>query len=776
MVDQMNEFIDRSWQSGNERADNTYFWQKFGFDTDEVFIQNTDGIVKGTLFEFKNNIPDLNKVLIQAIHYLSNIRVKGGIPIPTIIVLIDISKNHAYVYDATQYREEIKQVYSYSASKKVKNITLRNSTHPKDEFDFLVDQPQSPQNNALKKYFNINKYQAFDIEFPNILGWANYIYGHDKSITKTKMFEMIKHPSGSFIDGLILPWTGKEEDFSDIMDALNDPANRKDLGAFYTPLPYVKEATKLLRKAIKNVPQDKDYVIIDRCAGTGALEHYLTDEELSHVIVNTYEIKEWTVLYNRFANKVRGIIPPLSLVMKDRGNLVADGDALAKNFLNVQIETNDKHQNLKQIIDDPNVVIIGLENPPYSNELARAQEGNVKSKEKFSYIRKLMSNQFTGDSNHAKDLINQFIWSFEQFFMRTKWDQYVLFAPVKYWKSVGLMKKRFIDGFLANRGNFKANESAILVALWQNIPDEKTETLNVTAKEIWYNGEKWGTGKKFSVVEVPENAILKNVADIKLKKVHKTLGELYSKKVPSDVPAKVVTGYDGYETKPRSYAHPVYNDDIIAVIEASGFGLTAQDIRMTRIALYHGWGSQVRKSNYAKQTPLFVAKKYPQRNWYERDVYYTTADKGKTYKDDIDFLRKSTLWTCISQGNHCLSFKGSDGKLYLNEMCLDPNSLVRDELVNQKLFGKLDKDDLSLLKAFDELFTLVKETKEYKECYQYGTYQIEKEINTFYKNDKGKRVYNNEKVNTKLKELKDILDRYYREQLEDKLFEYELVK
>lgn len=768
--------IDRSWQSGNERADNIYFWQKFGFNTDEVFTQNTDGIVKGTLFEFKNNIPDLNKVLVQAIHYLSNIRIKGGIPIPTKIVLIDISKNHAYVYDAVQYREEIKQAYSDSASKKVENIVLSNSTHPINEFDFLVDQPQNPRNQELKKYFDINKYQAFDIEFPNVLGWAKYIYNQDKTITKTEMFEMLKHPNGTFMDGLILPWTGKEEDFSNIMDALNDPTNKKDLGAFYTPLPYVKEATKLLRKAIKNVPQDKDYVIVDRCAGTGALEHYLTDEELSHVIINTYEIKEWIVLYNRFVGKVRGIIPPLSVVTKDKGNLVASGDALAKDFLNTPMETIEKHKTLQEVINDKNVVIIGLENPPYSNELARAQEGNVKSKEKFSYIRKLMSDKFTGDSNYAKDLINQFIWSFEQFFMRTKYDQYVLFAPAKYWKSVGLMKKQFVDGFLANRGNFKASESAILVALWKNIPDEENEIIEVTAKEIWYNNQKWGTGKKFSVVEVPENAILKDVASIKLKKVHKTLGELYSKKKPSDVPSKIATGYDGYPTPLRKYGHPVYNDDIIAVIEASGFGLTPQDIRMTRIALYHGRGSQVRKYNYAEQTPLFVAKKYPQRNWYERDVYYTTADKGIAYQKDINFLRKSTLWTCISQGNHCLSFNGSDGKLYLNEMCLDPKSLVRDELINQKKFGELDKADLTLLNTFDELFALAKETPEYESKFQYGTYQIEKEINTIYEDDKGKKVYNNEKVNTKLKELKILLNEYYQEQLEEKLFKYELIK
>ncbi|ETJ22291.1 hypothetical protein Q604_UNBC18263G0001, partial [human gut metagenome] len=44
--------IDRSWQSGNERADNLFFWRSFGFDEKDILIENTDGIVNGALFEF----------------------------------------------------------------------------------------------------------------------------------------------------------------------------------------------------------------------------------------------------------------------------------------------------------------------------------------------------------------------------------------------------------------------------------------------------------------------------------------------------------------------------------------------------------------------------------------------------------------------------------------------------------------------------------------------------------------------------------------------------
>ncbi|WP_415746314.1 hypothetical protein [Streptococcus pseudopneumoniae] len=768
--------IDRSWQSGNERANNLFFWRNFGFDEKDILIENTDGIINGALFEFKNSIADLNAVLVQAIHYLSKLRIKGGIPIPSKIVLVDINKNRASVYDATQYRLEILQNYTNSASKNVNQKTLKDATNPEKVIEFDVFQPNSPKNRELRELFQIDKYQKFEIDFPNILGWANYIYRHDKTTTKSQMFEMLKQPSNSIVENYILPWCGDESDFDTVMDALNDPANRKDLGAFYTPLPYVKEATKLVRQAISSLPKGMDYVILDRCAGTGALEYYLTEEELSHVILNTYEIKEWLVLYNKYIGKVRAIIPPLSMVQANKGNLVTGGDALAQEFLSIPMETDGKHNTLQEVIDDKNVAIIGFENPPYSSELARAQEGNVKSIDKSSHIRKLMSDEFVGDSNHAKDLLNQFVWSFEKYFMRDENDYYILFAPVKYWKSVGLMQKIFIDGFLANRGNFKAQESSVLVALWKNDQDNETESITVTAKEIWRDNKKWGTGKGATVIDVPEDAILKDVKHVTIKKVYKTLGEYYSKKLKTDVLSKIATGYDGKEVPLKSYGKPVYNDNILAVIEASGFGTTPQDIRMTRIAIYHGRGSQVRTNNYAEQTALFVAKQYPQKNWYERDVYYTTADKGDLYTEDTDFLRKATLWTCISQKNHCLSFDGSDGKFYNNEMCLDENSLVRKELVQQEKYGKLDRTDLMLLGVFDELLELAKNTQEYNPKYNYGTYQIELDINTSYKDGNDKKIFNNEKVNTKLKELKTRLAEYYENELESKLFEYELLK
>ena len=89
------------------------------------------------------------------------------------------------------------------------------------------------------------------------------------------------------------------------------------MGAFYTPEPYCKKAAELVEMAVARVPDGNDYIILDRCAGTGNLEAALIgvydkngDELISHCVVSTYEYYEYKVLLERIGDKVRDIIPP----------------------------------------------------------------------------------------------------------------------------------------------------------------------------------------------------------------------------------------------------------------------------------------------------------------------------------------------------------------------------------------------------------------------------------------------------------------------------------
>jgi hypothetical protein len=67
-------------------------------------------------------------------------------------------------------------------------------------------------------------------------------------------------------------------------------------------------------------------------------------------------------------------------------------------------------------------------------------------------------------------------------------------------------------------------------------------------------------------------------------------------------------------------------------------------------------GFYLRSDNFVNKLPLFCAKLYPQENWYERDIYFTTADRGEEYLKDKDLLKSCLIFTCLSQRNKCLSF------------------------------------------------------------------------------------------------------------------------
>jgi hypothetical protein len=114
------------------------------------------------------------------------------------------------------------------------------------------------------------------------------------------------------------------------MNLLGDKLLKKQLGAFFTPAHYVNVSTRYIRNAIKEIG-DKPYLIIDRCAGTGNLEKFLSEEELKHCVLNTFDYTEWTTLKGLYDGRVMLIIPPTHEYRDQRG-LLKNGDALSQEF------------------------------------------------------------------------------------------------------------------------------------------------------------------------------------------------------------------------------------------------------------------------------------------------------------------------------------------------------------------------------------------------------------------------------------------------------------
>lgn len=465
----------------NEREGQIDFFNDFDIDytNNNVLIDNTDGVWNGNLLEFKLEISNLNKVLFQAIKYLSYMRIKGE-SVPANILLVSLNETTVYQYKSEDYFKEIHEVYSGAASKD--NVSFIGKQYLK-KYNYM-DKTNMGDVVELQNLLKSKDYMPIEIDENCIVGWAERYYREVKNATKgdfigdesgqIKIIGEIREPK--HFNGLIIPYTGKtNEKFKYLMDKLNDRLKRKDLGAFYTPIPYCEKATELVREAIKRVPIGNDYIILDRCAGTGNLESVLSDEELSHCILSTYEYYEYKVLVERLGGKVRAIIPPKEGMVDYANGCVRNADALSKEYLD--------NTYLRTFIDNPECTIILYENPPYRDQSSGMVNGKtIRAGKNKSFVVEEMKKEVKGVATN--ELTNQFVWSGFKYYLRQPTDSYVLFSPIKYWKQYNLANKHFERGFVFNRNHFHATPSAITCSLWYNEEDYNCKSLKMSILDI----------------------------------------------------------------------------------------------------------------------------------------------------------------------------------------------------------------------------------------------------------------------------------------------------
>ena len=744
-----------------EREGQIDFFKNYGIPYDEdssILIDNTDGVYNGILLEFKLNIGNLNSVLFQAIKYLSRMRVKGE-SVPKTILLIDLNDRKAYKYDSFKFLADIEKEYVGAASK---NNAGFIGADPDEVFDYDDILESSNLKKLLKNKKTIDEmYVPINIDETCIVGWAERFYRENPTAKKgdflgddegkVKITGEIREPR--HFKGLINPY--KEQTnvkFKYLMDCLNDRLQKKDLGAFYTPEPYAKKAAELVEMAVNRAIDagKKDYIVLDRCGGCGGLEEPLIglydkngDEIISHVVVSTYEYYEYKVLSERLGDKVRDIIPPTEADVVYSNGVVANADAMSKEYINNPI--------IKRYLDDEDCAIIMFENPPYRDETTDLEKRGKRK----TFIASEMKKEVKGVATN--ELANQFIWSAFKYYLRQESDSYIVFAPIKYWKQYQFINKTPKAGFLFNRKHFHATPSGISCIYWQNIESSEAK-ISVEAYDIVDNSIK--------LIEIKD-----------LLKVKKSASRNYSKmKWSDDEEVTLHCAANGEEAvdknvRVRSY----YRNDMIGYLEADSFTMGPMHRNLTRLCLFNGNGCYLTKSNYINILPIWVAKHIPLDNWYEKDIYATTSDGGNAYTKDPGFLKSCLIYTCLSNQNKCLSFTGSDGRYYKNELCFDNDTIVSKDLDQYTL----NEDEEELLKLWKRILKKAKETKGYNAKYSYGVYQIDKELNTFtidnsYKTRK--KVYDYPELNGDLVTLRTKLKEYYNKHIRDKMFQYELVK
>ena len=742
----------------DEKTWQTKFYETIFGSLDEVTVErSTDGYTKGILFEHKQNVTSNGraKTLGQALIYLSRFN-RDGIPVPSKICLVSQDEQKCYIYETENYIDFIENIEKYSNLKASDGIAGFEAGAVSQVIEFDISNA-SKMMNLIKFVQQAPKCVKVHINAHNVYGWSNYYYenasSHKQKPEKKAFFEELKNPRAT-LEQFIYPWTGKETDFRYIMDMLNDPMTQKKLGAFYTPPLYSKLAVELVKKAIERVPKGNDYIILDRCAGTGNLEMYLDDgneDILSHVIVSTYELKEWMVLKDRFGKRVRYIIPPIPENPHQLPDLNTDGFLSGANALTRDIIDNEV---VKKYIKDEKCTVILFENPPYIEttgiEFQKKEQGKESS-----------------------------IWSGFKYFLRQPSDSYIVFAPVKYWKSQHVISKKFIDGYAFNRARFHAKaEACVMCALWSNEDDTITNEFDLKAINII-------------------NKELVDEGTIKVKKVTDMFSEKYYDKrtFSTDTFDGIACELNGLETnKPQNKVRVSknYNSNIIGYMIAQTFGLDNPRLGSSLLigGMYNANGFYLRSDNFIDKLPMFAATRYPDHcnDWKVTSMIMKSADKSAQYIADVksgkldSFLFKTLFWTCVSHYPHIRSLNGSDGRLYLNQLCFDGDTLAKRKLDDFVSKGhNLSEEQTLLFNKMQNLLKMIKECDEYNPNFKYGLYQIDEEINikiqVGYKSDGSPKMdFKYGDLNNLVKEIKLLSKRYYVDNLTDKLFEYELLK
>ncbi len=735
---------------------------------ENVLSDNTDGVLNGNLLEFKLYINDLNAALFQAIKYLSARRIKGK-PIPANIVLISLNEGKAYLYRSEDYLPHIEKVYIGGASRDNKGLI---GGHPIRTLEYGK---QAADEAALIEILRQSRFTKIHIDENAIVGWATSYYKQYPEARKSdfigdltgrvKIVGEIRQPD-KFKDYLY-PYQGASNaKFQYLMDKLNDDLQKKNLGAFYTPVQYAEKSVELVREAIKRVPEGNDYIILDRCAGTGNLELLLSDEEKSHAVLSTVEYYEYKVLLEILGDKVRYIVPPTEKEDTFYMGMVRGADALSKEFI--------ENPAIRQYIDDPKCTVILFENPPYAEttslEHQRKGVGKASSGWKKSYVVSEMKKHIHGSA--VNDLGNAFIWSAFRYYLRQPTDSYIVYSPVKYWKAQHLISKEFIKGFAFNRRHFHTNiDACIMVALWSNV-DSDIEQFTIDGYDIGPDG-KLVLYKKLPV-----------------KKIRNLYSNHYYEK-PAFADASydgILTGLNGLEAdgKVKRRIRPLYSKNMLGYLVADSVGFDNPDAKSSLLVAgrYNGNGFYLSKDNYLTKLPMFAASRYISyhRQWTERARVMKSADGYEKYFSDVkkgkleQFLLKVLFFAVFESQNHMRTFVGSDGRTYRNELCLDTTN--GETIASRDLKRIVIGDgEAAILKQWTVILENAKKNPNYQKKLTYGIYQISTELDTSHKDEEtDKIVYDDPELHGNLITMKKLVKAYYQQQIVPTLFQYEFLK
>lgn len=614
-------------------------------------------------------------------------------------------------------------VYIITESQKYTVFNLEYETYCEDavicsNLDLVVDSERKTSN--ADSWINNTETQKGWIDENSIVAY-NDIYFSSRGKSRKKKDDFIAELANPTILNIKpYEWQPDGDMERKLLDCLGSVELKKRLGAFFTPEYAARRSTNYVRNIIRNLSEDEDYVIVDRCCGSGNLEMEFTEEELSHCILSTMVFAEKTTLKGLYEGKVKAILPLDETT--DSEGCMSSGDALSEEF-NVDLSTILEICRRDAESRGKNLVVIGLENPPYAEPQAEATRGGKTHKGTANnWLTEQMKQDEKVNGVLSNDLANKFIWSgFKWFF-----DYYVVYSPIKYWKSQHLIDKKFLEGYIANRADFHATEGGISIISWKN-EDAVNEHIALQAR------------------------VGDEIKDVVVKKVHNSIervrGSYNKQDNNNDICYEIIQGTPDFK-----------------------HGFISNDRSFSMIKAGRGGFINVDDPNFKKILPLFVANCYTCKDFTEKEIIMKSGDKGILYQEDREFLEDCFLWCCLTDKNKCIS-----NRVVQNEMALEQNSKA-DQIVDRTDYR------MDLIREWRNVITQAKACEEYNPNYKYGLAQIISDLDInidtamIDKNGKFLQKKKNQELHDAIISLKNQLKKFYSKYLEPKLFEYELLK
>lgn len=519
-----------------------------------------------------------------------------------------------------------------------------------------------------------------------------------------------------------------------LLDVIGPKSLQKQLGAFFTPKAYAQKAAEYVKNVVANLDlKTEDYLIIDRCAGTGALEESFSNEMLEHTVLNTIVEAESASLHGMYGDRVLAILPENTST--NVNGLFVNGNALEKPFNDELTEFIEGYRATCEE-DGKALRLIFFENPPYAEPGAKRQQDNGKgNKTAGTYIHRLIK-QTDIKGRGKTDLANQFIWSA---FNLYDCDHYIVFSPIKYWKSQYIIDEKFIEGFIANRKYFHAGEAGISVIHWENMHG------NITNEEL-----------ELEAYDIENNFLIKKDNKI-VKKIHNKINDI-------DFVSQTKKEYI-CESATKS-GTPNYLNGMLTNYKVD------KNAHVVKMGI----------DNIRQAIPLFVANCYTCKDFTETEIIMKSGDGGLAYMQDEQFLNDCFIWAGLSDVNKCESTT-----TVRNEYCFCQNTKA-DEIVSRDALD-IDQRYASLFRRWRKILEEVAKTDE-KRDYPYGLNQIEKDLASITVNathEDGSYIYDKtgtiktikkyEVLCDEISQFKQELKDFYNTNITPKLFkEYELLK